>query len=45
LPGGKPLKGSKKVIDAMNGLLAAELAAMDQYFIHSEMYEDWGLTK
>ena len=39
------MKGSKKVIDAMNGLLAAELAAMDQYFIHSEMYEDWGLTK
>lgn len=39
------MKGSKKVIDAMNGLLAAELAAMDQYFIHSEMYEDWGLMK
>ena len=29
----------------MNGLLASELAAMDQYFIHSKMYEDWGLTK
>ena len=22
-----------------------ELAAMDQYFIHSQMYNDWGLTK
>jgi bacterioferritin len=39
------MKGSQKVIDAMNGLLAAELAAMDQYFIHSRMYEDWGLNK
>ncbi|MEM9208899.1 MAG: bacterioferritin, partial [Pseudomonadota bacterium] len=29
------MKGSQKVIDAMNGLLAAELAAMDQYFIHA----------
>ncbi len=29
----------------MNGLLAMELAAMDQYFIHSQMYNDWGLTK
>lgn len=38
------MKGSKKVVDAMNGLLGAELAAMDQYFIHSKMYEDWGLT-
>ncbi len=39
------MKGSKKVIKALNGLLAFELAAMDQYFIHSRMYEDWGLTK
>ncbi len=39
------MKGNKRVIDAMNGLLAAELAAMDQYFIHSSMYADWGLAK
>lgn len=39
------MKGSKKVIKALNGLLAFELAAMDQYFIHSRMYDDWGLTK
>ena len=39
------MKGSARVIDAMNGLLAMELAAMDQYFIHSQMYNDWGLTK
>ncbi len=38
------MKGNQKVIDAMNGLLAAELAAMDQYFVHSQMYADWGFT-
>ena len=39
------MKGDKKVIEHLNKLLAAELAAIDQYFIHSRMYEDWGLTK
>ena len=39
------MKGSQRIIDAMNGLLGAELAAMDQYLVHSKMYEDWGLTK
>ena len=39
------MKGNPNVIDAMNGLLAAELAAMDQYFVHAQMYADWGLTK
>jgi bacterioferritin len=41
----KPLKGSQKVIDLLNTLLAGELTAMDQYFIHSRMYEDFGLTR
>lgn len=39
------MKGNNKVIDALNGLLAFELAAMDQYFIHSRMYDDWGFKK
>ncbi len=39
------MKGSQKVIDVLNELLAGELTAMDQYFIHSRMYEDWGLSK
>ena len=39
------MKGSQKVIDSMNALLENELAAIDQYFIHSRMYEDWGLEK
>lgn len=39
------MQGDAKVIDTLNGLLAWELAAMDQYFIHSRMYDDWGLHK
>ncbi|ATG75391.1 bacterioferritin [Zobellella denitrificans] len=39
------MKGNKKVIDTLNQLLAGELTAMDQYFIHSRMYQDWGLNK
>ena len=39
------MKGNQLVIDALNKLLANELTAMDQYFIHSRMYEDWGLSK
>jgi bacterioferritin len=39
------MKGNQAIIDALNKLLSYELAAMDQYFIHSRMYEDWGLNK
>lgn len=39
------MKGQPEVIAALNRLLAGELSAMDQYFIHSEMYQDWGLSK
>jgi bacterioferritin len=39
------MKGNQRVIDGLNSLLAMELAAMDQYFIHSRMYQDWGLEK
>ena len=37
------MKGKVTVIEKLNQLLSAELAAIDQYFIHSEMYKDWGL--
>jgi bacterioferritin len=39
------MKGDNKVIEQLNKLLAGELSAMDQYFIHSRMYEDWGFDK
>jgi len=37
------MKGDKKIIDILNGLLAGELTAVDQYLIHGEMYNDFGL--
>ncbi len=39
------MHGQQQIIDALNVLLANELSAMDQYFIHSRMYKDWGLDK
>ncbi|MCB1800520.1 MAG: bacterioferritin [Gammaproteobacteria bacterium] len=39
------MKGNKKVIKQLQGLLNGELAARDQYFIHSRMYRDWGLNR
>lgn len=39
------MKGNPQVIEKLNELLAGELSAMDQYFIHSRMYQDWGLEK
>jgi bacterioferritin len=39
------MQGNVKVLEQLNGLLAWELAAMDQYFIHAQMYDDWGLNK
>lgn len=39
------MQGNPKVIDALKDLLAGELAARDQYFIHSRMFDDWGLSK
>ncbi len=39
------MKGNKNVIGTLNTLLTNELSAADQYFIHSRMYQDWGLEK
>lgn len=39
------MKGSKKVVESLNALLAAEMTSVDQYFIHSEMYHNWGFAK
>lgn len=39
------MQSKPAIIDALNNLLSYELAAMDQYFIHAQMYEDWGYMK
>ena len=37
------MKGHPEVVDYLKQLLRGELAARDQYFIHSRRYEDQGL--
>jgi bacterioferritin len=39
------MKGSKKVIDALNDVLAAELVGINQYFLHSKMCRNWGFKR
>lgn len=39
------MKNDAKVIQHLNQILANELIAINQYFLHSRMYQDWGLAK
>lgn len=39
------MKGNQKIIDKLNVLLKEELTAINQYFVHAEMCDNWGYEK
>ena len=39
------MKGNAKVIETLNEILTGELTAINQYFIHAKMCENWGYQR
>lgn len=39
------MQGDERVIEILNEVITAELTAINQYFLHAKMCDDWGFTK
>ena len=39
------MKGNPEIIEALNAVLTAELTAINQYFVHYKMCENWGYAR
>jgi bacterioferritin len=40
-----PVKAGKPIIDVLNEILSGELAAINQYFLHARMCDNWGYKR
>ena len=39
------MQGDAAIVEALNDVLTAELTAINQYFIHHKMCENWGYAR
>lgn len=39
------MKGSAKIVEALNDILTGELTGINQYFVHAKMCENWGYER